>query len=549
MFAVSPTSPPHETVIARRLVCTFGIALIVLAALSCSKSEAADTYRVRLDPAARTEPATGRIVLFFITETRRPFDRSDPIEGPFFEKPQPIASIGVKELKGGDVATLDGSSLAWPASLDTLEGKVRVQAILDADQITRSHEQGTGNVYSDVVEADLSSKRDDTVEITLRHRIDARPPRPETDNLKWVELRSEMLSAFYGYDVFHRAGVALPQGWGDPANPRTQWPAVYWIPGFGGRDEEAAEYSEMLLAPGVEEIAPIAVYVCLDADAPLGHHGFCDSASNGPRGEALVKEFIPYLEDRFHLVAKPEARIVTGHSSGGWSSLWLQLTHPETFGACWSRSPDPVDFSCFQMTDIYSEKNMFAQPDESETPSYRNWTSPSTQSVLMTVRQENGMEHAVDPDGRSGQQWDAWEAMFSPRDDKTGLPQPMFDPLTGEIHKAVVENWKRFDMARLIENDWQKYGPIMLQRVRLACGEEDSYYLNRAVAKLKERIDNLQKQHPLPAGDGYFLLVPRADHSTVVPMTYQRWNKEMRDYLQHLGLQDADAPKPKKNAP
>jgi len=42
-----------------------------------------------------------------------------------------------------------------------------------------------------------------------------------------------------------------------------------------------------------------------------------------PRGEALVKEFIPYLESQFHLIAKPEARIVTGHSSGGWSSLWL----------------------------------------------------------------------------------------------------------------------------------------------------------------------------------------------------------------------------------
>src|SRR5688572_26378698 len=119
MFAVSPTSPPHRTVITRRLASTFGVALIVLATLSCSKSEAADTYRVRFDPSARAEPATGRIVLFFITETRRPFDRRDPMEGPFFEKPQPIASIAVKDFNGGDVATLDGSSLAWPVSLDT----------------------------------------------------------------------------------------------------------------------------------------------------------------------------------------------------------------------------------------------------------------------------------------------------------------------------------------------------------------------------------------------------------------------------------------------
>lgn len=505
---------------------------------------AADAYRIRLDPAARSAPATGRIVVFFITETKRPYDRVDPIEGPFFAKPQPIASIAVKDFKPGDVVTLDGSSLAWPASVDRLNGKVRLQAILDADQINRSHEQGTGNVYSDVVTAEVSASRDDRVEIALTHRIDPRPARPENDHLKWVELKSEMLSKFHGRDVFHRAGVALPKGWGDPNGTRKEWPAVYWIPGFGGRDEEAAEYADMLMADGVEAIAPIAVYVCLDADAPLGHHGFCNSDNNGPRAEALVREFIPYLEERFHLIAKPEARIVTGHSSGGWSSLWLQLSHPETFGACWTRAPDPVDFSRFQMTDLYAESNMFTLPDGGETPSYRGWASSAGPTVLMTVRQENGMEHAIDPDGRSGQQWDAWEAMFSPRDDATGLPRAMFDPLTGAMHKDVVEHWRKYDMALMIANDWPKYGPIMLQRVRLAVGDEDSYYLNRAVLSLQEKIASLQKNHPVQTGDGYILIVPRADHGTVIPKTFQRWNEEMRTYLQKRGMQDADSPQP-----
>lgn len=519
------------------------IVAVLLMSVS-SNGAAADVYHIRLDPAARSEPATGRVVVFFVTETERPYDRVDPIEAPFFAHPQPIASVAVKDFKGGDVVTLDGASLAWPESVDKLNGKVRLQAILDADQLERSHEQGTGNVYSDVVVAEVSSSREDTIDIALTHRIDQRKPRPESDHLKWVELKSEMLSRFYGRDVFHRAGVALPRGWGDPLCPRKEWPAVYWIPGFGGRDEEAAEYADMLMTDGVEDIAPIAVYICLDADAPLGHHGFCDSDNNGPRGEALVKEFIPYLEQRFHLIAKPEARIVTGHSSGGWTSLWLQLSHPETFGACWSRSPDPVDFSCFQMTDLYAESNMFVMPDGSETPSYRGWASSAGPSVLMTARQENGMEHAIDPDGRSGHQWDAWEAMFSPRDEATGLPKPMFDPISGVMHKDVIEHWKKYDMARLIESDWAKFGPIMLQRVRLAVGDEDSYYLNRAVSKLQEKIGALQMEHPVETGDGYILIVPRADHGSVIPKTYQRWNEEMRTYLQKRGMQNADKPEP-----
>jgi len=57
--------------------------------------------------------------------------------------------------------------------------------------------------------------------------------------------------------------------------------------------------------------------------------------------------------------------------------------------------------------------------------------------VAMTVEQENRMERAIDPQGRSGQQWDAWEAMFSPRDPVTGLPVPMFDTETGAIDRAV----------------------------------------------------------------------------------------------------------------
>ncbi len=501
-----------------------------------ASAEGADTYRIRLDPSVRSEPATGRIVLFVITETRRPYDRVMPMDAPFYGKPQPIASIAVENFKPGDTAIIDGSTHAWPASLDTLDGPIRVQAVLDTDQISRSHDQGVGNVYSEVYEVVVSAEREDVIDITLSKRIDARPPRPEDDLLKWVELRSEMLSAWYGFDVHHRAGVALPVKFNDAKHPRQRWPAVYVIPGFGGRDEGAVEYAAMLQTDDIEDIAPIAVYIVLDADAPLGHHGFVDSENNGPRAKALITEFIPYLEQRFRLVPESKARIVTGHSSGGWSSLWLALTQPETFGACWSSAPDPVDFSAFQMTDIYAEPNLFVQADGSESPSYRGYASREGPTVLMTARQEAGMEHAIDPDGRSGQQWDAWEAMFGPRHSTSRFPVPMFNAITGEIDRNVVEHWKKFDIARLIASDWSKYGPIMLNNVRLVCGEEDSYYLNRAVERLKAKVDALRDQHDTPVGDGYILMVPDADHSSISRKTFERWNQEMRAYLAKHGL-------------
>jgi len=518
------------------------IALTVLwMAFSASVPVAADTYSITLDPAARTEPATGRVILFVITETKGRWAETDPIEGPFFAKPQPIASIAVKDFKPGDTVTIDNAAFCAGGPLNSLAGSVRVQAILDADQTERSHTDGPGNVFSDAATVDLKADRDETVKLALTHRIEGPKQREDQPNLKWVKFKSELLSAFYGRDVYHRAGVALPPGFNDPDHPRQTWPAVFEIPGYGGRTEGAEEWAVTLHHPGVADVAPIAVYVVLDPESPLGHHGFCDSANNGPRGKALVTEFIPFLEEEFRLVAKPEARLVTGHSSGGWSALWLQLIYPDTFGGCWASAPDPVDFSAFQMTDIYSDGNLFHDPQGNVTSSYRQFVTPSEQASAMNVKQEVEMEYAIDPDGRSGQQWDAWKAMFSPKNPETGLPVPLFDPLTGEITNTILRHWARFDLTRILSRNWGKYGPGLIKHVRLVCGTKDSFYLNRAVEKLKALAEANKGEL---TGPGYIKLIEGADHATVSSHIFEQ-NTEMREHLIKHGLQDADAPKTK----
>jgi hypothetical protein len=494
----------------------------------------ADSYTVTIDPAVRAEPANGRLMLFFITASGRGWDRAKPARGPFYHRPQPIASIAVTDLKPGDSASIDGSVFAFPASLDTLDGRVRVQAVLDLDQTERSHLEGPGNLTSEVVALDVSSARDDQVTLTLNQRVERHelPAAQPDSNLRWVELRSELLSAFYGRDIFHRAGIALPPGYLDPQSPRTEWPAIYVVPGFGGRIGQAREIASMLKIAG-PDMAPHAVWIVLDPESPLGHHGFVDSPNHGPRGSALVKEFIPWLESQLRLAAKPDARILTGHSSGGWSSLWLQLQWPEVFGACWSSAPDPVDFSAFQMSDIYHDANLYVDATGREVPSFREQQGPGLEAVLMTVREEGLMEHAMDPEGRSGEQWDAWEAMFSPHDEATGLPVPLFDALTGAIDHDIAAQWSRFDITRLVSEDWARHGPIITQRVRLAVGSLDSFYLNRAVERLKAKVDALNT----PAtGPGYIWIVPHATHGNIERFTTQRWNEEMIHYLRERGL-------------
>ena len=96
------------------------------------------------------------------------------------------------------------------------------------------------------------------------------------------------------------------------------------------------------------------IHVMLDPSCRTGHHVFADSANNGPFGRALVEELIPHIEARFRGLGKPAGRFLTGHSSGGWSSLWLQTTYPDFFGGTWSTAPDPVDFRDFQKINLYA---------------------------------------------------------------------------------------------------------------------------------------------------------------------------------------------------
>ena len=109
----------------------------------------------------------------------------------------------------------------------------------------------------------------------------------------------------------------------------------------------------------------------------------------------------------------------------------------------------------------------------------------------------------------------------------------MFDAQTGAIDKTIVQHWMQFDISRMVDSDWEHYGPIIKNKVRLMCGELDSYYLNRAVSRFKTMVETRQDG---VVGLGYILLVPNADHGTLTSMVYQRINNEMRAHFQAHGL-------------
>lgn len=501
-----------------------------------------DRIQVRIAPEIAEELASSpprrtavrpRLLVFFC-ETTGPVGGRDPLEAPFFRRPQPIRSIaidlatladdGTANFSLGDAA--DGVS-AVPARVADLEGTFSMRAVLDLGT-GRGHDE-PGNPVSGIVEATFARDRTDEVVLEIRSRIDAEPL-PDLPDVEWVEIESPMLSRALARPVRHRAGVVLPPGYHDLDHPRRFWPTLFVIPGFGGDHRDAVQWSRLHGSKGRGSIAPPAVVVVLDPNDPLGHHGFVDGDNTGPRGRALVEEFIPWLEKRFRLASEPSDRMLIGHSSGAWSSIWLQVEHPEVFGACFASAPDPVDFTAFQLVDLHEDDQLWVDRDGVDLPSCREPLGPDLDRILMTIRDEMAMERAIAPDLTSGEQWSAWNAMFSSRDPRTGRPRAAFDLETGRIDREVIaRDWSRFDLAARLRADPDRVAPILRERVRLLCGSRDSYYLEGAVRRLAEALDELAPlADDAPPPSGCIEIVEGATHDSIVGHAMSRWLPEIR---------------------
>ena len=483
--------------------------------------------------------ASGRMKIFL--NSTRSQNRADPADGPFFQDPQPMYSVAVQSLKPGQSVVIDFNAVAYPLPLDELNGEFEVQAVFDHHHSERAH-HSPGNLFSKPVTIHFDRAARDTKVIELTERV-PEIALPVIENVVWIDEISPMLTMALGRPTKQRAAVLLPHGYNDLAFPRRVWPTIYVIPGFGGRFSDIQSYMRMLRAPMTGAV-PQAVWVILDPESPLGHHGFADSQLNGPRASALVQEFIPQLQERFRLIRDPAARLLTGHSSGAWSALWLQLNYPNSFGGCWASSPDPVDFSAFQKSNLYLDESVFTDAQGNAQGSYRMPIGDVDEKILMSVQQEVGMERALDPDGGSGEQWDSWAACFSPPGIRQDLPLRAFDPLTGKINHNVIEKyWSRYDILRLVSKNWKELAPVFATKVHLLVGARDSFYLERAVANLQKKIAALQEADlragiaPLK-GDGFIEVLPGATHDTAAVIARGRFALSMREYLKKQGFSE-----------
>jgi Putative esterase len=482
-------------------------------------------FEVSFPASVHSKPITGRVYVM-LSDEHEPEPRFQV--GSWGSHP-PFFGVDINRLKPGEHTVIDGSTLGFPTrSLNELPaGDYYVQALVNV--YTKFHRsdghtlwahmdqwegqqfnRSPGNLYSKVEHVHLDPATGFDVKLSLAQVI---PPLKVPEDTAWVKhikIQSKLLSKFWGRPVYLGAVVLLPRGY--DAHPESSYPVIYEQGHFGlgppfrfsPADEDVPErVLKFLHSYNIEtgyqfykawdsDDFPRMIAVTFQHPTPFFDDSYAvNSANNGPYGDAIMTELIPYVETHFRIIRKPYARVLTGGSTGGWESLALQVFHPDFFGGTWTLYPDPVDFTHDQLVNIYSDDNAFFAPGRPWLRAVRPLSRETNGQVTTTMQQESQLEDVLGSHGRSGQQLEAWEAVYGPVG-TDGYPQPLWDKSTGKIDHGVAVYMREhgYDLTEYLRRDWAKIGPSLVGKIHINVGDMDNYYLNLACYDLEKFLES-----------------------------------------------------------
>jgi hypothetical protein len=509
---------------------------------------AGPSFAVRFPLARSAVPLDGRLILLlsrdFNREPREHVDPDEPLSSPF------IFGQNVAAMSPGRALIMGEGAFGWPAGKlsQVPAGDYLVQAVLnryetfhlaDGRVLQLPPDQGEGqqwarkpgNLYSTPVRVHIDPLHPQRTSLSLDREIEPIAPKTDSEFIRHVRIRSELLSRFWGRDVFIGAHVLVPKDF--DKHSEAHYPVMVFhghypddISGFRTTPPDPdlkPDYSQRFHLAGYNRIQQQEAYAFyqrwISADFPrflvveIEHANpyyddsyAVNSANLGPYGDAINKELLPEVERRFRGIAEGWARFTYGGSTGGWEALATQVFYPDMYNGAFVACPDPIDFRAFALINIYEDANAYTLKGEAATverPESRNYLG----EVFSTQRDANYMELAQGDRGRSGGQYDIWTAVFGPVG-KDGYPRPLFDKLSGDIDREVAAYWREhFDLAYIIARDWGALAPKLRGKIHIYVGSADTYYLNDSVYFAQERLESLK-----PPYEGSVAYGERAEH-------------------------------------
>ncbi len=498
-------------------------------AFSLATTGAAFEIEVTVPAGLDDAPVNGRVILLISTD--------DGTEPRFQTRPGvdaiQIFGVDIDGLSPGETVRIDATVLGYPIeSLDNLPpGTYQVQAVLhhyetfhrsDGHTVKMPMDRGEGqqwnrapgNLYSTPRELTVDGNNDKVVHIELDHVIPPIEPPADTEYVRHVRIQSKLLSDFWGRPMYLGAHVLLPYGFEE--HPDARYPLMishgHFPHDLGGfrtsppdpnieceysprfqvdcynriQQEEAYAFYRQWISPGFPRFLVIEIQ---HANPFYDDSYAVNSANLGPYGDAITHELIPYIEREFRGLGEGWARFLYGGSTGGWESLAVQVFYPDDYNGAFAACPDPIDFRAYLLTNIYEDSTAYFEVGpfrHIDRPSRRDWLG----RVSVTMQGENKWELVLGANNRSGQQFDIWEAVYSPVGND-GYPRRLWDKETGIIDPDVAAYWRdHYDLRFILERDWARLGPKLEGKIHIFAGDMDNYYLNNAVYLMEEFLES-----------------------------------------------------------
>ena len=530
----------------KMILCILCFAMMMIVALSSSAASAkAPEFALSIPAERSAQPLDGRMLLLLST---------DPSAEPRMQiglspNTQMVFGVDVDSLPPGQIVTLDEQAYGYPVrSLrDVKPGEYFVQAVFhrfetfhraDGHTVKLPMDRGEGqhwniapgNLYSRPAKITIGPDTPRTL-IVLNQEIPPITPSADTKYIRHIKIKSEVLSKFWGRPMYIGANVLVPEGFDE--HPQARYPLIifhdHFVPDFDGFRPEPPDpdlkpdYSERFHISGYNRIEqeeahkfyqqwtgpnfPRVLIVKLAHANPFYDDSYAvNSANVGPYGDAIETELIPAIEKEFRGLGQGWARFTYGGSTGGWEALAVQTFYPDHYNGAFVACPDPVDFRAYTVIDLYNDKNAYYREG-----AHRRMIQPAMRDylghILITAQEANQYELALGTRGRSGEQFDIWQAVYSPVGDD-GYPKPIFDKETGDIDHTVAAYWKEhYDLRNILERDWPTLGPKLRGKLHVYCGSADNYFLNNAVYLLEDFLKTTN-----PPYEGEVKYGDRAEH-------------------------------------
>ncbi len=489
-------------------------------------------------------------------------------------KTQMVFGVDVDGLKPDESVVVDEK--AWGYPIRTLRnvpsGEYYVQALLqryetfhrsDGKTVKLPMDQGEGrhwdiapgNLYSKPMKITIG-KSGEAIKIVLDQEIPPIPIAADTKYIRHIKIQSELLTKFWGRPMYLSAVVLVPYGFDE--HPEAHYPLMlfhdhfvediddfrteppdpnlkpdyserFHISGYNRiQQEEAYKFYQKWISPNFPRYLVVKVQ---HANPYYDDSYAVNSANLGPYGDAIENELMPALEKKFRSIAQGWARFTYGGSTGGWESLAVQMFYPDHYNGVFSACPDPIDFRAYTLIDLYKWPNAFyidGAHKQILQPAMRNYLG----QTLISIKDANAYELALGTHGRSGEQWDIWQAVYGPVG-ADGYPQPIFNKETGDIDHAVAEYWhEHYDLRAILEKNWATLGPKLRGKIHIYCGSMDTYFLNDAVYLMEDFLKTTSN----PPYDGEVKYGDRAEHC---------WNGDpnLPNYLSRLHYNTMYLPK------